>query len=297
MSDPPCPQGLDSESLEWWDDVDFGQGMRQSFRVRRLHSEQTEYQRIEVLENPHLGRILALDGIVQLTQRDEFVYHEMMAHVPLCGRKAAGSPASVLIIGGGDGGTLREVLRHPEVERVVMVEIDGAVVEVTARLLGVAGDYEDPRVDLRIADGTAFVRSEEARAAPFDVVVIDSTDPVGPGAALFTDAFMADLVACMTSDGVMVRQAGLPFLEPDAFARTAAQARPAFACDEVFHCNIPTYYGGNMAFVVGLCGGGTLARPRLEWSGRHYNPAVHAAAFALPTWLADLARPGARDSR
>ncbi len=292
MSEPRgSGRGGPGAPAEWWSEYDFGIGMRQSLLVRRVHSEKTPYQELEVFESDQLGRILVLDGIVQTTQADEFMYHEMIVNVPLLGRPGAstGSPASVLIIGGGDGGALREVLRHEEVERAVMVEIDRAVVEASARHVGINGDYDDPRADLVIGDGSAFVKSATAREHPFDVVIIDSTDPVGPGELLFTDEFMRDLAACMTDDGVMVRQSGLPFGQGDVLGRVAGQARRVFGASELFRVAVPTYYAGDMAFVVGLPAGQTLRTPHREWVGRYYNPEIHTAAFALPTWLRELA--------
>jgi spermidine synthase len=278
-------------AADWWREYDFGTGTCQSMRVRRVHSEKTPYQELEVLESDFLGRVLVLDGIVQTSQADEFMYHEMLVHVPLLGRPGAwtGAPASVLIIGGGDGGALREVLSHDVVERAVMVEIDRAVVEVSAKHVGINGDYDDPRAELVIGDGSTFVRSAAARERPFDVVIIDSTDPVGPGEVLFTDEFMRDLVACMTPEAVMVRQSGLPFEQSAELPRVAEQARRVFGACEVYRAAIPTYYGGEMSFVVGLPPGQTLRRPHRERVGRHYNPELHVAAFALPTWLRELA--------
>jgi spermidine synthase len=276
---------------EWWNEYDFGTQSRQSLRVRRVHSEKSPYQEIEVFESEYLGRVLVLDGIVQTTQADEFVYHEMIVNVPLLGRPGAkdGPPASVLIIGGGDGGALREVLRHDEVERVVMVEIDRAVVEASARHVGINGDYDDPRAELVIGDGSTFVQSADARRRPFDVVVIDSTDPLGPGEVLFSDDFMRDLAACMTEGGVMVRQAGVPFYQRAELVGAAGQAGRIFGRSEVFLVPVPTYYGGAMAFVAGLAPGETLRTPHRERVGRYYNPEIHAASFALPTWIRELA--------
>jgi spermidine synthase len=273
----------------WWSEYDFGTGARQSLLVRPLHSEKTPFQQLDVFESEFLGRVLALDGIVQTTQADEFIYHEVITGIPLFGRPGARERrASVLIIGGGDGGVLRQLLVHDDVERVVMVEIDRAVVEATAEHVGIHGDYDDPRAELRIQDGSEFVRSAEARARPFDVVIIDSTDPVGPGEVLFTDEFMRDIAGCMSDDGVMVRQSGLPFFAPEELTRVHDQARRVFGAAEVFLTAVPTYYGGVMAFVAGLKGGGTLREPAREWSGRHYTPDVHRAAFALPTWVQEL---------
>ena len=156
MADPRRP-GRRGDA-EWWSEFDFGTGARQSLRVRRIYSEKTAYQELDVFDSATLGRVLVLDGIVQTTQADEFIYHEMIVNVPLCGRPGAdrGEPARVLIIGGGDGGALREVLLHDEVERCVMVEIDRAVVDAAAKHVGIHGSYDDARVELVIGDGSAW---------------------------------------------------------------------------------------------------------------------------------------------
>ena len=139
-------------------------------------------------------------------------------------------------------------------------------------------------MDLIFGDASEYVSSDAARSRPFDVVIVDSTDPVGPGPVLFTDAFLRDLAACLTPTGVMVRQAGTPFLQRDEMPEAVAQARRAFAAVEVYRAAIPTYHGGDMAFVVGhRAGGGSLRTPRSERSGRYYNSEVHRAAFALPS--------------
>ncbi len=174
------------DSASWWYERDCDTLVRQGLLVRKLHRSRTAHQEVEILEHNRLGRILVLDGILQTTQADEFIYHEMISHVGLLGRNAASDPshrASVLIIGGGDGGTLREVLLHPWVARVVMVEIDGEVVELCKEHLGIHGDYTDPRVTLRIEDGAGYLLSAEARRDPFDAILVDSTDPHGGPAA------------------------------------------------------------------------------------------------------------------
>jgi spermidine synthase len=275
-------------SASWFSEWDFDRGQRLQVLVTPLYSEKTPYQEMQVLEHVHLGRVLVLNGIIQTTVADEFVYHEMMAHVPILGRPRR-EALSVLIIGGGDGGVLREVLRHAFVQRVVMVEIDGAVIEACKKYLGFHGDYQDPRVELRIGDGAAYVRDSGARGRPFDVAIVDSTDPVGPGERLFTESFVADLAGCLAPDGVMVRQAGIPFLQVDEMPEAHRLCARAFGAAEVFRAGIPTYQGGEMAFVAARRSGGSLREPGGTLRGRFYNPEVHRAAFALPEfWLARL---------
>jgi len=278
------------QAAGWWHDYDFGTGVSLSLDVTLLHDERTEYQHVQVFEHAYLGRVLALDGIIQTSLADEFVYHDLMTHVPLCG--VARPARRVLIVGGGDGGVLREVLRHDEVERVVMVEIDRVVVDLCAKYLGINGNYDDPRAELVIADAAAWVRSGAARDLPFDVVIVDSTDPIGPGEILFDDAFHADLVACMADDGVMVRQAGMPFMQRDEMPQVARVTRAAFGCAEVYAAAVPLYCTAEMAFVVGLKAGGTLREPQRQFVGRYYNDDLHRGVFGLPTWWREALENG-----
>ncbi len=272
---------------EWWYEVDDPTTICQGLKMRRLYSETTPFQKLEVYEHDILGRVLVLDGILQTTQADEYVYHEMLVHVPLFGRpfsNRADAGLSVLIIGGGDGGTLREVLRHPEVKQVVMVELDEAVIQASAEYLGIHGDYNDPRVKLIIGDGSAYVRSGSDRHRLFDAVIIDATDPVGPGRALFTPQFFSDVRDCLAPDGVMVRQAGVPAYQFDVLEEGVTYLRQVFGVAEVYRAAVPTYLGGDLAFILSTKDGRSCRQPQRTFSGRYYNEAIHSASFALPTW-------------
>ncbi len=262
----------------------------QEFRIDKLYFEsRTDHQHLMIFHNARLGRVMTLDGIVQTTEADEFIYHEMMSHVPLL---AHGQVRHVLIIGGGDGAMLREVLHHP-VAQVTQVEIDQAVIEMARQYLPnhSAGAYDDPRLQLIIADGMNFVRDTDDR---FDVIICDSTDPIGPGEVLFSEDFYAQAKRCLAPGGILVTQNGVPFLQPDELNTTAQRMGPHFI-DSSFYCApVPTYYGGHMAF-----GWGTdnrtlrhvelpVLQARFEKSGlqtRYYNPAIHQAAFALPQYM------------
>ena len=167
-----------------------------------LHREVSNFQTIEVLEHKDFGRILTLDGYIQACQADEFIYHEMAVHVPLLGRDKG--DVSVLIIGGGDGGILREVLVHNFVASVTMVEIDKRVIELSNQYLGIEGNYSDPRVKLVISDASKFVDTAIDDNALFDLIVLDLTEPIGPSASLFTESFINDLSGLLTSTGVIV---------------------------------------------------------------------------------------------
>ena len=204
--------------MDWFDET-LHDGIRQSLTVDRLlHREHTGRQELTIFENRLFGRVLTLDGAIQTTEADEYVYHEMLAHPAILARKAAlcSGPEDgldILIVGGGDGGCLREVLRHPEV-RATQVEIDPRVVELAKTHLPALSDgaFEDPRAELVIADGARFVADTDRR---FDVAIVDSTDPVGPGAALFTEDFYRNCKRCLKEGGVLITQNGVPALQGD----------------------------------------------------------------------------------
>ena len=273
--------------------AEYAQALRED---RLLYDSETAHQRLRVFENARFGRVLTLDGVVQTTEGDEFIYHEMMAHVPILSHGAA---RRVLIVGGGDGGMAREVLRHDGVEHVTMVEIDAGVVEFSKRYLPSlsAGAFDDPRLELVIADGAAFMRESDAR---FDVIISDSTDPIGPGEVLFTDTFYGHARARLAEGGIFVTQNGVPFLQPDELAGTMRAFAALFADAACYLASVPSYAGGPMAFGWGTDGTArqveeaVLAR-RLAATGiapRYYTPGVHKGAFALPGYVAGLMPAG-----
>lgn len=280
-----------------WSNENLYPDYRQSLRMDRLlYDSETEHQRLRVFENARFGRVLTLDGVVQTTEADEFIYHEMLTHVPLL---AHGSVRQVLIIGGGDGGMAREVLRHRGVERVVMVEIDAGVIDFSKRYLPSlsAGAFDDSRLEVVIADGADYMRGASDR---FDVIIVDSTDPVGPGEVLFTDTFYGHARAGLTENGILVTQNGVPFLQGGELTDTMRAFRALFRDWGCYLASVPTYAGGPMAFGWGTDGPAgavsveTLAE-RMAAAGletRYYTPAVHKGAFALPGYVAALMPTG-----
>jgi spermidine synthase len=264
------------------------ENVRQSFAVEDvLYEGRSDFQDVRVLKTKDFGRMLVLDGVVQTTERDEFVYHEMLTHLPLFGH---GGVRRVLIIGGGDGGILEEALKHP-VERVVMVEIDPKVIEVSRTWLsGICGDaFDDPRVAVTIGDGAAFVA---ATAERFDLVIVDSSDPIGPAKILFAIPFYENCRRCLNPGGLMVVQSGVPFLQSEEATNTYRRLAKVYPHAGFYVAPVPTYYGGFMAFGWGglrdLKATAAEARPRLVDVGlklRYYNAAIHAGAFALPEYL------------
>lgn len=276
----------------WFDEV-LHDGVGQRLEIAEvLYEGKTEFQEIKILRNKKFGRIMTLDGIVQTTEGDEFVYHEMFAHVPLL---AHGNVKRVLIIGGGDGGLLEEVLKH-KVEHVTEVELDGGVVEVSRRHLpSICGNaYDDPRTELIIGDGAKFVAETDQR---YDVILVDSTDPIGPGAVLFTREFYADCKRCLNPGGVLVTQNGVPFVQGDELKSSVGHFRSLFADGAAYVISCPTYALGFMALGwatddVSLRRQGVeTIRARFKALGidtQYYNPAIHVAAFALPNFMLKL---------
>jgi spermidine synthase len=275
--------------MDWFEET-YYPGWRQRIKVERvLHRERTAWQDLLIFESAEFGRVLALDGVVQVTERDEFIYHEMLAHVPLV---AHGRPRDVLIIGGGDGGTLEEVLKHDSVAAATLVELDPAVVAgCRAHMASVGrGAFDDPRAKILFTDGVRFVAETDQR---FEVIIVDSTDEMGPGEVLFSEAFYADCRRCLQPGGVLASQAGNPFGELDRLAGKRQRLGAVFADVGFYTAAVPTYIGGLLAF--GFASDDPAARrlTALQLAARavpaglaQYTPAVHAAAFVHPPWLA-----------
>ncbi len=268
----------------------YAQALRED---RVFYDSETDHQRLRVFENGRFGRVLTLDGVVQTTEGDEFMYHEMLAHVPIL---AHGAAKRVLVIGGGDGGMAREVLRHTSVDHCTMVEIDAGVVDFSKEYLPALSDgvFDDPRLDLVIADGAAFMAEKHE---PFDVIIVDSTDPIGPGEVLFTDSFYGHAARLLTPDGILVTQNGVPFMQPDELRQTMRAFRTLFPDWGCYLTHVPSYAGGPMALgwgsmsVKGRDVDLAVLKQRFAAAGlqtRYYTPEVHKAAFALPAYVAAL---------
>ncbi|WP_439579879.1 polyamine aminopropyltransferase, partial [Elioraea sp.] len=231
-------------SAEIWLNETLYPAWGQRFRVaRELARVRSAFQDIAIVETESHGRVLVLDGVIQITEADEFIYQEMLAHVPLI---AHGEARRVLIIGAGDGGVLRRVLAHRAVERAVMVEIDGEVIRLCrAHMPAISGDaWSDPRAEVIVGDGIAHVR--EAAEASYDVIIVDSTDPIGVGKVLFTDAFYVNCARILTPRGVIVNQCGVPFMQGDELRDTSLRRRKVFADVHAYVAAVPTYVGGFM---------------------------------------------------
>ena len=258
--------------------------------TQTLFQEKTAHQDLVIFENPVMGRILALDGVIQTTEGDEFIYHEMLAHVPIL---AHGRAKRVLVVGGGDGGMLRRVLQHRGVEQATLVEIDPGVIELCRKYLPSIGEnvFDAPRARVVIADGAKYMAETEDK---YDVVIVDSTDPIGPGEVLFSAAFYGDCKRRLNAGGILVTQSGVPFLQKTELTNSYQRLKQHFADASFYLAPVPTYAGGFMAF--GWASDDLEARrqpqaviaDRFAKSGlstRYYNADVHVAAFALPNYV------------
>jgi len=270
----------------WLEELQL-KNMRLGLRAQTvLHREVSRFQEILVVDTLAFGRALMLDGTFQVTEKDEFVYHEMLAHFPLMCHPC---PKDVLVIGGGDGGTIREVVKHPEVERAVLCEIDPRVTAVAREFLpGVASGLDDGRVAVLHEDGIKLVKDHEAA---FDVILVDSTDPVGPAVGLYSPEFYAACRKALRPGGIVCAQSESPFVNGDVVRRVALSVRESFPCQQLYLAPLPTYPSGFWSFTAGS----EAPLPRdvdraraAALATRYYTADIHAAAFALPPFAAAL---------
>lgn len=258
---------------------------------KQLYSEKSEFQQIDVFESEEFGRFLTLDGYMMLTEKDEFIYHEMIVHVPM-----AVNPKikSVLVIGAGDGGVLRELTRYKTVESIDLVEIDEQVVEVCKKYLPkTACGFDDSRVNVYFQDGLKFVRRCENT---YDLIIVDSTDPFGPGEGLFTKEFYGNCCNALTETGIMVNQCESPFYSEDKIAMQRAHKRivESFPISKVYQAHIPSYPSGHWLFGFAskkyhpVRDFDPEAWEKLDIATRYYNTRLHMGAFALPNYVQEL---------
>ncbi|MBS5149704.1 MAG: polyamine aminopropyltransferase [Butyricicoccus pullicaecorum] len=263
-----------------------------SIRVdRQLYTGKSEFQRIDVFESPEFGRFLTLDGYMMLTEKDEFIYHEMIVHVPLAVHPKV---RRVLVIGAGDGGVIRELTRYPDIEHIDMVEIDPLVVTVSREYLPkTACSLDDPRVSIHYEDGLKFIRRCEAL---YDLIIVDSTDPFGPGEGLFTREFYGNCYKALKDDGIMVNQHESPFYQEDAIACQRAHKRivESFPISRVYQAHIPTYPSGHWLFGFASKKYHPLRDlDEARWNAyglpcRYYTTTLHKGAFYIPAYVEEL---------
>ncbi len=277
-----------------WFNETLYKGFRQSHEVRKVLFEgRSKYQTVGVFESGRFGRILALDGVVQCTEGDEFVYHEMLTHLPIL---AHGKVESVLIIGGGDGGILEEVLKHKSVKRATMVEIDGEVIEVAKKYLPkICGKaFSDKRTNLIVGDGAAYVAETKNR---YDLVIVDRPDPVGPATVLFSEGFYRNCRRVMKPGAILVAQNGVPHMQGPELTEAIKLFQKIWAESGSYLAVVPTYVCGFMSMTWACDRDITDVDPRKVFARfdaaklpalRYYNPEIHFAAFALPNFVAGL---------
>jgi spermidine synthase len=267
----------------------------QRFRVKReLARVQSDFQDIVIFDSYSHGRVMVLDGCIQITERDEFVYQEMLAHVPLL---AHGAARNVLIIGAGDGGVLRRVLQHRNVDRAVLVEIDGTVIRLSQEFLpSIGGDaWNDPRAEVIVGDGIDYV--SRAADGSFDVIIVDSTDPIGVGEVLFTDSFYQNCARVLSERGLVVNQCGVPFMQADELRETSVRRRRFLPHVSAYVAAVPTYVGGFMTLGIAAKAAGVGQHSAAEIQARaeaagvlgtteYWTPSVHVGSFDLPPYIA-----------
>ncbi len=277
--------------MDLWFSEPHTPDVKMSIRIdRQLHSEQSEFQRIDIFESREFGRFLTLDGLMMLTEKDEFIYHEMITHVAM-----ASNPEirNVLVIGAGDGGTVRELARYKTIEHIDMVEIDERVVEVSKEFLQqTACSLDDPRVNIVYDDGLRFVRRKENC---YDLIIVDSTDPFGPGEGLFTSEFYGNCFNALTENGILVNQHESPYYADDAKAMQRAHKRikEFFDVCRVYQAHIPTYPSGHWLFGFASKTIDPLAADIEGWNSlnlktRYYNTDLHKGCFAIPNYVKEL---------
>ncbi|MBD2845589.1 polyamine aminopropyltransferase [Paenibacillus sp. IB182496] len=248
--------------------------------------EKTEFQELAMIETEEFGTMLVLDGMVMTTDKDEFVYHEMVAHPVLFTHP---NPKHVLIVGGGDGGVVREVMKHPKVEKAVLVDIDGKVIEYSKKYLPqIACELDNPRVEVIVNDGFMHIHDHKDT---YDVIMVDSTEPVGPAANLFTRGFYQGIYEALKADGLFVAQTDNPWFKAELIASVNRDVREVFPIVRVYGANVPTYPSGLWTFTVGSKTYDPLEVDEAsipEIATKYYTPRLHKAAFALPKFVEDL---------
>ena len=277
---------------ELWFTENYCLDARFSMRVdRQVYSSKSRFQQIDVYDTPAFGRVLVLDGCLMLTEKDEFIYHEMIVHPAMAVRPDI---KKVLVIGGGDGGCVRELVKYPTIEQIDLCEIDREVIKVSREFLPqTSARMDDIRVELHIADGLKFVRQQKNA---YDLIIVDSTDPFGPGEGLFTREFYGNCLSALTENGILVNQHESPYYPGDALAcqRAHRQLSAVFGDAYVYQAHIPTYPSGHWLFGFASKSG---QDPRVfdggAWDAlglktRYYNTALHKGSFALPNYVLEL---------
>lgn len=273
-----------SLNSDWFEETHENIALR--FRLKqRLFSQQSDFQKIEVVETQEHGKLLAHDGMIMVTEKDEFVYHDMITHIPMFTHP---SPKNVLVIGGGDGGTVREVLRHKGVQKVVMVEIDGMVVEASKEFIPqTSGELNNPKVELIIEDGVKYMKESNET---FDVIIVDSSEPIGPATPLFNVDFYRDVYKRLSANGIVVSQGESPYYDMKMQKVLVKILAEVFPKVHIYnYCNM-SYPSGLWSFTYaskGLCPFRDFDPARVQQKFQYYSPQLHWGAFMLPQFMLD----------
>lgn len=279
-----------NEDAQNWFTERVGDYFSISYKVEHhLHHSRSKYQTIDVYQTARHGKLLALDGCIMLTERDEFHYHEMLVHVPMLSHP---NPKNILVVGGGDGGTVREILQHETIEKVDMVEIDEDVVKISRQFFpGLSCKLDDTKVNLFFQDAVEFVKGIEAE---YDVILVDSTDPIGPGEVLFTKDFYCDIYRALKPDGILAVQSESPFSLENEIGLVYQRLRSVFPLAAIYWAPVPCYPHGTWSFTFCSRNGqkAEIRRPEaattIEADTKYYNRNIHQAAFVLPNFIKSL---------
>jgi len=265
-------------------------GMGLIMKIKRcITSFDTKYQRLDLYETFDYGKMLTLDNLVMVTEKDEFIYHEMIAHVPLFSHP---NPENVLVIGGGDGGTVREVVKHKCVKNVDMVEIDEDVVKISKKYLPTMScELDNPKVHLYFQDGVEWVKDKEK---VYDVIIIDSTDPISIGEGLFTQEFYSNCLKALKPKGVLANQTESPFHNPEWIEATYEKLNKVFPIVKMYSAYVPTYPAGIWSF--GFCSVDVDPIKDFQYERyreynlklKYYNDEIHKGCFAIPNFVKEL---------
>ncbi len=277
--------------MELWFTENQNENVRFSIKIKEhIYSEKSEYQKIDVYETYGFGKLLTIDGIIMVTEKDEFIYHEMITHVALASKP---SIKNVLVIGGGDGGTVRELTRYKTIERIDMVEIDKIVVDVSKRFIEqTSNKLDDERVTLYYEDGIEFVKNKKSE---YDLIIVDSTDPIGPGEGLFTEEFYSNCYEALKEEGIMINQNESPYYEKERkeFKRANRKMKKIFPIVEVYQFHMPTYPSGHWLFgfsskKIKPVNEGINDWNKLGIRTKYYNTDIHKASFMLPNYVKEI---------
>lgn len=270
-----------------WFTEDQTERLRISLKIKEtLHSEKSEFQSLDVVDTYEFGRMLLLDGIIMTTIKDEFVYHEM---ITLPALNTHPNPKNVLVIGGGDGGTIREIVKHPKVESATLCEIDGRVIEVSKKYLPeIAGSLDNPKVTILVDDGIQHIKENKNK---YDIICVDSTDPIGPAVGLFAKEFYQGIYEALKEDGIFVAQTETPWVDEELIRRIFGDVQSIFPITRLYLANVPTYPTGMWSFTMGSKKYDPLKVDKasiIYTNCKYYTSSIHYGAFDLPPFVQAL---------